>query len=629
MANLNKENIITVDVKNATVKTEGSMSFYVTDIKTCNIYCQLVVNEAKSKLVSNYAPVENAEDFSVTLRLIKPNNEPKELSFTMLNQVEAFFYVDLTDEYKDHAGTYKCELFVDCLVNGELERITTSSFTYTVHKSIWSDLDGILNGGNPGQALIEKLATMAYVDDSISAIPETDLLNDFAQVSYVNESIDKYDNKIIRQDFASRQYVNDIFNNIKYDIEEAGYTTESYVDNEIGKLNTGINSLLINNYAPITYVDNAINQLIGSGDDDSFATKLYVNQEVAKLKTDTANNYINKTDYAADKENIYNTLSAYNYGDTIDDMNQRINLIVSKYAPISYVDQKIAEAQLSGDDIDLSNYVTKDSLSSSLSKYATNNFVSSFFNECIDGRLADYATKDYVGDEIRKLSNSMLNFSDIEFYIEDYLWTNEYTTKDYVNEAIANAQIGGGEGGDIDLSAYATKEYVDEAIANIEISGGNNNSILTIGNGSEEHIFSYDDIPDSMIADDPESFTLLTVLLKNVTFNYMDPYNNYEQSSKNYPDNIVTVVAMKQDGAKVVIVAEFSAINGSREMMMFVMSQEGVVLAEQFTDELATTNSIANKADKTHTHDNYVDKSYMQSYVNLYLGDIESLLEEI
>ena len=604
MANLNKENIITVDVKNATVKTEGSMSFYVTDIKTCNIYCQLVVNEAKSKLVSNYAPVENAEDFSVTLRLIKPNNEPKELSFTMLNQVEAFFYVDLTDEYKDHAGTYKCELFVDCLVNGELERITTSSFTYTVHKSIWSDLDGILNGGNPGQALIEKLATMAYVDDSISAIPESDLLNDFAQVSYVNESIDRYDNKIIRQDFASREYVNEIINNIRYDINVAGYATNLSVSESISALRTD----LVNSFAPLSYVNEKLLQINTSLMYD-YATTTYVDNKFSFLNNQLTD--IKSKEYATKEsvDEVSNDLSQFMDAtlDYFDDCWQNIEWIKEDWAKKEYVDEKIANAVIGN--VDLTGYATIEYVHTTISNISPGGGSGSG-----DG---------ITWEELREYC-----------YDKNYIADN-YPTWDHLRDEI-----------NYSLANYTTKDYVDEAIANVKLSGGgNNNSILTIGNGSEEHIFSYDDIPDSMITDDPESFTQFTVLLKNVTFNYMDPYNNYEQSSKNYPDNIVTVVAMKQDGAKVVIVAEFSAINGSREMMMFVMSQEGMMLAEQFADELATVNNVAaiyatktelnNKADKTHTHTEYLTEHQdlsnyaTKSYVHLYLGDIESLLEEI
>lgn len=45
-----------------------------------------------------------------------------------------------------------------------------------------------------------------------------------------------------------------------------------------------------------------------------------------------------------------------------------------------------------------------------------------------------------------------------------------YVTKDYVTNAIANAQLGGE--GEVDLSAYATKNYVDTEIEKIELTPG-------------------------------------------------------------------------------------------------------------------------------------------------------------
>lgn len=184
MANTNKEYIITVDTKKATVKYSSSMSFYITDKKTSNIFCQLVINESKNELINRYAPIENSSDYKITLRVIKPNNEPKELEFTLLNQHDAFFMVDLPDEYKDYTGIYKCELFVDCMVNGELERITTSSFNYTVKPSIMSDLDEVIEG-DPDYPLVDEImeqlktvdpsqfATNESVDSKIEAIELT------------------------------------------------------------------------------------------------------------------------------------------------------------------------------------------------------------------------------------------------------------------------------------------------------------------------------------------------------------------------------------------------------------------------------------------------------------------------
>ena len=558
-ANLNKENLIEVDVKNATVETvTGSMTFYATDIGTCNIFCKLTTPEPNEEFLDlelmNHVAIDNAEDFAITMRMIDPNGDPLELVFTLLDSEDAIFYVDLADEYLYYAGTYKCELFVDCIVKEKLERITTSSFTYEVKKSIWSELDNNLNG-DPAQSVIDTLATMVYVDDSIAAIPETDLLIDFAPISYVDESISRYNNEITKQDFASRAYVNNAFNNIKYEIEQAGYTTESYVDNEIGKLNTGINSLLINNYAPITYVDNAINELKGSGD-DSFATKLYVNQEVTGLRT-----------------NI-------------------INILTNNYAPITYVDQKISEAQLGGD-IDLSNYVTKDNLSSSLSRYTTYDYVHSYFNNGIDGRLADYATKDYVGDEIRELSKSMLNYSDIKAYMEDYLWVNEYTTKDYVAEEIAKAQLGGGEGGNIDLSAYATKEYVDGIIP-----------VIDKGDATEE--ITYDDFPDGQMPYKLNGAVYFTVDDKERQMVFRNEIA-YVDKRKVGPVNLLRIwrtriVNDATDGPDYLHIS-----NGETTSYHFFATQSYV------------DNAIADKA----------DKSYVHSSINSALGDVESLLGEI
>lgn len=175
LRNINKDYLIQIDVKAATVNVPGDMSFFITDVKTCNIFAQLVINESKSDLVKKYAPIEEAANYKLTLRIIKPNGEPKEIEFTILNELDAFFYIDLTDEYKDHIGKYRCELFVDCLVNDELERMTTREFTYEILPSIYNDLDGV----------IEKDPDYPLVDRILSDLEAVDLSN-YA----TNESVD-------------------------------------------------------------------------------------------------------------------------------------------------------------------------------------------------------------------------------------------------------------------------------------------------------------------------------------------------------------------------------------------------------------------------------------------------------
>lgn len=156
MRNINKDYLIQIDVKAATVNVPDNMSFFITDVKTCNIFAQLVINESNSDLVKKYAPIEEAANYKLTLRIIKPNGEPKDIDFTILNELDAFFYVDLTDEYKDHIGEYRCELFVDCLVNGELERMTTREFSYEILPSIYNDLDGVIEK-DPDYPLVDRI----------------------------------------------------------------------------------------------------------------------------------------------------------------------------------------------------------------------------------------------------------------------------------------------------------------------------------------------------------------------------------------------------------------------------------------------------------------------------------------
>ena len=156
LRNINKDYLIQIDVKAATVNVPGDMSFFITDVKTCNIFAQLVINESKSDLVKKYAPIEEAANYKLTLRIIKPNGEPKEIDFTILNELDAFFYIDLTDEYKDYVGKYRCELFVDCLVNDELERMTTREFTYEILPSIYNDLDGVIEK-DPDYPLVDRI----------------------------------------------------------------------------------------------------------------------------------------------------------------------------------------------------------------------------------------------------------------------------------------------------------------------------------------------------------------------------------------------------------------------------------------------------------------------------------------
>ena len=188
MRNANRDYFITLNAKNSTV-TAGNLSFYITDKNTSNIFCQLIFNESNNQLINSYAPNENAEDYIITLRIVKPNNEPKEIRFSILSAPNFVYYVDLTDDYKDIIGTYECECFIDSTINGRLERNTTNSFTYTVKESIMSELDGLLED-LPSFPLIDNLATRDYVDKAIANGVD---LTSFVTRTELHDQLDAYE----------------------------------------------------------------------------------------------------------------------------------------------------------------------------------------------------------------------------------------------------------------------------------------------------------------------------------------------------------------------------------------------------------------------------------------------------
>lgn len=478
ITNLNKENLIKVDVRKATVTTNtGSMNFYVTDINTCNIYCQLVTDVSTTGLIHKHMAIDNAEDFKVTMRIIKPDNEPKELEFTYLDEsktpLDALFYVVLTEEYKDLIGPYKCELFVDCITKREvddtiveqLERITTSSFTYHINGSIMNDLDKVIDGV-PTYPLVDTLATKDYVDNIIYVIDKTKAKEGITYEDFKNGGCTC---KLSGSLYFGDTYFT--FANELVHVNKVNYANMKklyiYRITTVAKPGGGASAdYIILDYKEGTYeaynymleemehkADQVRLDLMNIIDDANYAPMTYVNDSM-KTVNDTTREYVNGC--IEDITDSINT-AGYTTESYVDDKVLALRTdFASNFAPLSYVDNAVNEAV---------NGIN-------LSDYATHSYVSNLFNASIDGRLADYASKDYVGDEIRELRKSMLNFSDIEIYMTDYLWVNEYTTKSYVAEQIASAQLSGGEGGSVDLSIYATKTYVDDAIANIDTSGG-------------------------------------------------------------------------------------------------------------------------------------------------------------
>ena len=188
MKNINKDYIVDVNVKNCTVSTNGNLSFYITDVLTSNIFFRLIFNESSNPIIGSYGPNENAEDYSLTLRIVKPNRQPLEIDAQLLDQNSNLYYVDLASEHIDILGVYNCELFVNTTVNGRAERSTTNSFTYVVKPSIFNNLDDIIEG-DPDYPLVDNLATKEYVDAAVASGVGGDVLKEYATIEAMNVAL--------------------------------------------------------------------------------------------------------------------------------------------------------------------------------------------------------------------------------------------------------------------------------------------------------------------------------------------------------------------------------------------------------------------------------------------------------
>ena len=164
--NVNRDYLVKVNVKTAEIETpKDDMIFYVTDIWTSNIFFQLDFGKGNSLTDLHN---ENASDYDLTLRVVKPNKEHKELKASLLSQDSNFFVADLKPDFTDYIGICECELFIETTINGRKETNTTDPFEYIVEGSVFSALDEVIEG-RPDYPLVDTLATKEYVDAAVAA----------------------------------------------------------------------------------------------------------------------------------------------------------------------------------------------------------------------------------------------------------------------------------------------------------------------------------------------------------------------------------------------------------------------------------------------------------------------------
>ena len=171
MSNANRDYAIVYDVKNSSLTLSRPLVFYITDKNTSNIFVKLVTRVSIGNEIDRYTNIENASNYALTMRVIKPSNEVKSIEATQ-HEEESVFQFDLTEDFKDMPGKYTCELTISTIVSSRQELITSDPFSYEVKRSILSNVGEIIETED---TTVEKLlndlnATKAELSSQIKQI---------------------------------------------------------------------------------------------------------------------------------------------------------------------------------------------------------------------------------------------------------------------------------------------------------------------------------------------------------------------------------------------------------------------------------------------------------------------------
>ena len=168
MSNTNRDYTIIYDVTNSSLILNRPLVFYITAKNTSNIFVRLVTRIIVGDGIDQYTDIENATNYILTMRVIKPNDEIKSVQATQ-HEPESLFQFDLTEDFKDIPGKYICELIISTIVNGRQELITSDAFNYEVKRSILSKVNVIEGEGTTVEKLLNDLdATKAERSSQIT-----------------------------------------------------------------------------------------------------------------------------------------------------------------------------------------------------------------------------------------------------------------------------------------------------------------------------------------------------------------------------------------------------------------------------------------------------------------------------
>ena len=247
--NINRDYLIINDVKKSNVKLDnGSIFFYITDKNTQNIFVNLVINVSNNDLIQKYTNIENAEDYTLTMNIVKPSNTYKVIEGKLHDKENAIFEFNLSEDCCDEIGTYRCELLTKCIINDHEEITTSNKLTYKVKSSVLNDLDEIVEA--PEYPLViqlfDKLSDIEqYEEDRRANELARQLAEEQRQTRFdtldtdMTNSIQAIDDKVVEVEnrvSTKEQAVDKLINDTKADIDDYKVAKDQEIDEyKIGK----------------------------------------------------------------------------------------------------------------------------------------------------------------------------------------------------------------------------------------------------------------------------------------------------------------------------------------------------------------------------------------------------------
>lgn len=160
MINIDKDYLITVDLKNTKVKSDKTIFFYNTDLNICNIFIKLICTDEDKTI---------PDDLIVEFAVLKPEtDEFKPLDATLISKEDLLYQVDLTTDYFDIVGKYSCEIRVSGTIENESKCFTSEEFDYVVKPNITAKLDKKIKNDKNLPVLEKLIKDVKEVTDGIN-----------------------------------------------------------------------------------------------------------------------------------------------------------------------------------------------------------------------------------------------------------------------------------------------------------------------------------------------------------------------------------------------------------------------------------------------------------------------------